>query len=123
MARIKISVVTHKNGYELDVNGSSFFYFTADDLLAGLTCHVIEGSLRPAVVRDARLKMRRPPEPLPVTDADDIQGQLKKLDADDKYKTPRRIRERNVVRYHKNRGHILQLRRENDKRKKLNNEQ
>ena len=67
--------------------------------------------------------MRRPPEPLPVTDADDIQGQLKKLDADDKYKTPRRIRERNVVRYHKNRDHILQLRRENYKRKKLNNEQ
>lgn len=123
MARIKISVVTHKNGYELNVNGSSFFYFTADDLLAGLTCHVIEGSLRPAVVRDAKLKMRRPPEPLPVTDADDIQDELKQLDADDKYKTPRRVRERNVVRYHKNRDHILQLRRENYKRKKLNNEQ
>jgi hypothetical protein len=123
MARIKISVVTHKNGYELNVNDSSFFYFTADDLLAGLTCHVIDGSLRPAVVRDAKLKMRRPPEPLPVTDADDIQGELKQLDANDKYKTPRRVRERNVVRYHKNRDHILQLRRENYKRKKLNNEQ
>ena len=51
------------------------------------------------------------------------QSELKQLDANDKYKTPRRVREREVARYHKNRDHILKLRRENYKRKKLNNEQ
>jgi len=125
MARMKISVATHKNGYELNVNGQGFYYFSVEELLAGLTCHVIEGNLRPAVVRDAKLKSLnlKNNEPLPVTDEAEIQRLLDGLAPDGKYKTPRVKREREVVRYHKNRDKILQNRRERYARKKLENEQ
>ena len=123
-AKIKITVITHKSGYELRVNGNEYFYFSADDLLAGLTCHVIEGKAKPAIVRDAKLKpLTQIIKPKVVTDVADIQKQLDGLGAEDKYKTPRRIREREVVRYHKNRDKILQQRRERYARKKQKNEQ
>lgn len=119
-AKIKITVITHKSGYELKVNGNEYFYFSADDLLAGLTRHVIEGKAKPAIVRDAKLK---PLAQMAVTNVADIQKQLDNLGADSKYKTPRRVREREVKRYHENRDKILQQRRERYARKKQKNEQ